>query len=368
MTTLNIASSIASSISIDPRAARAMLYRNGAEAIRRICAVPEDISVTDWAARERILPETSSSPGAYDPSIVPYARRWQDLGADPSISRIALCWATQTTKSTVIENIIAYRIVHMPSPMVIVQPKIDAAEGWAKERFVPMVRATPALKFRVRLGRSSGSTMRYMAFPGGFVFVASAQSATEIASRSSPFVSSDEVDRMEIIPGEGNPVEIVDQRQGASDIGLHVMTSTPRSEDTTIIWPYLESGSYELYHVRCPHCGQSQPLFWCNLHWEPGQPMGAYYVCGGAGTPGSGREPSPVLEQYLQSPIAHKTESGVLAGCGATIDERAKPQMLTGGEWRATNPNADYPSSHLHGLYSPFAKSSWGALARKFEK
>lgn len=358
---------VAVTIGVDPREARPRIYRVGAEVTRRVCAIPEDITVTDWSARERVLPETSASPGPYDPSVVPYARRWQDLGVDPSVTRMALCWAAQTTKSTVIENIIAYRIVHMPSPMVIVQPKIDAAEGWAKERFVPMVRSTPALRSRVRIGRSTDSTLRYKAFPGGFIFVASAQSAAELASRSASFVGSDEVDRMEPIPGEGNPVEIVDQRQGSSDIGLHIMTSTPRHADSTIIWPYLETGTFELYHVACPHCGQMQPLFWCNLKWEPGQPGGAHYVCGGAGEI-PGRETSPVLEAYLNSPIAAKNDQGYLIGCGAVIDERAKPDMLAGGEWRAMNPTADYPSSHLHGLYSPFAKSSWGTLAKQFER
>lgn len=348
--------------------ARVRLCRAAAEIVRRVCLVPEEISVTDWADRERVLPETSASPGKYDASVVPYARRWQDLGADPSTSRIVLCWAAQTTKSTVIENILAYRIVHMPSPMIVAQPKIDAAEAWAKERFVPMVRSTPVLHARVRLGRSTDSTLRYKAFPGGFLFVASAQSATELASRSAPLVATDEADRMEAIPGEGSPVEILDRRQASSDVGLHIITSTPRDAETTIIWPYLEAGTYELYHVPCPHCGQMQPLFWCNLRWDPGNPRGAHYVCGGAGGPVAGREASPVMEAYLQSATADVDENGQLHGCGAVIDERAKADMLLRGEWRAINPSAEYPSSHLHGLYSPFAKSNWGALASEFER
>lgn len=345
---------------------RARLLRLAAESTRRICVEPEDITVTDWTARERILPETSTSPGPYDPSVVPYARRWHDLGADPSISRIALCWASQMIKSTVIEDILAYRIVFMPSPMIVVQPKIDAAEAWAKERFVPMVLATPALRSRIQLGRSSDSTLRYKRFPGGFLYVASAQSAAELAARSAPLIVCDEIDRMEPI-AEGNPIEIVSRRQGAADIGLEIFTSTPGDAENTNIWPYMEGGTFELYHVRCPHCGQSQPLFWCNVHWD-GQPAGAYYVCGGAGKSAPGKRTSPVLEAYLASEIANKTESGVLVGCGAVIDERWKSEMLAGGEWLPINPRADYPSSHLHGLYSPFAKSNWGSIATAFVK
>ena len=58
--------------------AAVQLRRRSAETIRRICVVPEDLTVTQWADKYRILPETSTSPGPYDSSVTPYARRWQD--------------------------------------------------------------------------------------------------------------------------------------------------------------------------------------------------------------------------------------------------------------------------------------------------
>lgn len=316
------------------------MRRIAAAAIRRLCEIPEQLSVTDFATRHRILPETSTSQGPYDPSIVPYVRRPQDLMGDPSVSMVALCWGSQSTKSTLIENAMMYRICRSPSPMVVVQPKIDAAEAWSKERFRPMIRATPLLRRRIKLGRNSESTLRYFKFPGGFAFIASAQSATELASRSAPFLFLDEVDRMENLAEEGNPVEIVLRRQGAADIGLAVLTSTPRHADTTIIWPYLENGTYELYNVPCPHCDYRQPLVWKNLKWDKGRISQPYYVCAGVND----------------------------GGCGATIDESYKREMLAEGQWVATNPEGSYPSFHLNSLYSPFAKSSWGVLAAEWDR
>lgn len=319
----------------------ATLRRLEVETIRRLCPLVEVVTVTEWADRHRVLPETSTAPGPYRSSVVPYVRRWQDLLVDPSVSCVVLCWASQTTKSTVFENAIGYRIHRMPAPMLIVQPKIDAAEAWSKERFVPMVLATPVLRERVKLGKASDSTLRYKRFPGGFLFAASAQSATELAARSAPFVLLDEVDRFEYIPGEGNPVEIAARRQGAADIGLLALTSTPRDAETTIIWPYLEGGTYEFFHVPCPHCGEYQELVWGGptaergLKWPHGKPAEAEYLC---------------------------------AHCAALISEREKPGMLATGRWVPTQPDAPYPSSHLNALYSPFAKSSWGALATEWEK
>lgn len=311
------------------------LRRIEVAAIRRLCLVPEPLSVTEWAQRYRVLPETSTAPGPYNPDVVPYARRPQDCLADPDVSTVALCWAVQTTKSTVLENGIAYRIHRQPSPMVIVQPKIDAAESWAKERLVPMIVATPVLRDRVRLGRSTESTLRYKRFPGGFLFVGSAQSATELASRSAPFVLCDEVDRYEVIPGEGNPVEIVARRQGAADIGLLALTSTPRDAETTIIWPYLEAGTFERYHVPCPECGHPQPLEWANLKWTKGKPATVQYQC---------------------------------RACEYLIAETHKSAMLAAGDWVPSNPEGTYPSFHLNALYSPFAKSSWASIVTEWER
>lgn len=306
------------------------------EVIRRLCRVPERLTVTEWADRYRILPETSTAPGPYDSSVTPYARKPQDCMADPDVRMLVLCWAAQTTKSTVIENGVAYRIARQPTPMVVVQPKIEHAEGWAKERFVPMVLATPELRARVRLGKGTDSTLRFKRFPGGFLFIASAASATELASRSAPFILLDEVDRFEVIPGEGNPVEIALKRQGAADVGMAALTSTPRDAETTMIWPYLEAGTYELYHVPCVHCGALQPLVWKNLKYSEGRPRTAEYLC---------------------------------VHCGALIDEKHKRDMLReeghGGDarWVPTNPEGTYPSFHLNALYSPFGMTSWASLA-----
>lgn len=304
--------------------------RRAAAMIRQLCVVPEPLTVTEWADKYRQLPETSTSPGAYDSSVTPYLRRPQDCMGDPANPMVVLCFASQTGKSTAIENGIGYRIARTPSPIIVVRPKIDDAESWAKERFRPMVRSTKVLRDLVRLGRTSDATMRYMPFPGGFTFIASAQSATELASRSAPTVCLDEVDRMEPIKGEGSPVEIALRRQGAADVGTAILTSTPRDAESTIIWPYLEAGTYEKYFVPCPHCQLKQEL--------------------------------------VRAQLDHETACYVCIGCGVLIEEKYKPWMLANGEWVVTNPEGTYPSFHLNALYSPFAMSGWRQFIAAWKK
>ena len=43
-------------------------------------------------------------------------------------------------------------------------------------------------------------------------------------------------------------------------------------------------------------------------------------------------------------------------GCGGLIDERHKPAMLSGGEWRAAHPERSVIGFHLNALYSPWMR------------
>jgi phage terminase large subunit GpA-like protein len=310
------------------------IWRTAYDLIDSSCTVPERLTITEWADKYRFL----SNGVRYDSSVTPYVRRPQDLLDDPDVTMVALAWASQSAKSTIMENSIGFRMHMKPSHMILVRPKIDDAESWARERFDAMIGSTPALN---NVMRHNESLLRYKVFLGGSLFVASANSETELASRTASYLYVDEVDRMEILPNEGSPIEIARRRQAATNIGTILLTSTPRHANTTLIIPYLVEGTHETYDVPCTHCGEMQPLKFgakekdCGLRWPSHQPLKAKYLC---------------------------------RSCSRLIDEEDKAEMLRVGEWKASNPNASYPSFHLSALYSPFAKSSWGAISEEFER
>lgn len=324
---------------IDNPTAVAGALKRTADRIRIVCEVPDGGTVTQFAERTLPIVDGGAIKGKYSCGLTPYQRRWQDLIGDPSVSRIVLCWASQLGKTTVIRNGIAYRIKRMPSAIIAVQPKIDRAETWAKEEIDIMVKNAKVLRDLVGTDRRRGATMRFKPFPGGYLFIASAQSATELASRSSQFVVADEVDRYEILVGEGNPLKIIEQRMAAQDVGLLVATSTPRDHETSLIWPALEEGTNERCHLPCPKCGEFQELEWggqqepFGVKWPSGRPDLAEYMC-----------------RY----------------CQEMIDEKHKSSMLQDHKWVPLNDDGSYPSSHLSALYSPFGMSRWGKLADQF--
>ena len=313
-------------------------FRRGlADITRDLCEIPPDQSVTDWAEQWVTLPEQDHAP--YRADGAPYQRRWLDATADPTVSKIVLCWAAQTGKSTAIEIGLAHRIHRRPSYMLVLQPDIPSAERWAKVRFRPRVRSIPPLKSRISLSLGGGNTLRMYQFPGGSLEIIAAQSPGELAQRTADILAPDEIDLYEAVPGEGDVLDLARKRLASRDITLEIYTSTPRDAETTKIMPLLEGGTNERYQVPCPHCGHYQELVWGGVgmdhgvKWPADEPQKAYYLC---------------------------------VACAAVIEESHKRPMLLAGRWVATNPDAPYLSSHLNALYSQASRSSWGHLASEF--
>ena len=85
-------------------------------------------------------------------------------------------WASQTGKTECVNNIVGYFMNQDPSPMLCLQPTLDMAETWSKDRLSPMIRDTPVLKNLVSdpKARESGNTVLHKRFLGGHITIAGA--------------------------------------------------------------------------------------------------------------------------------------------------------------------------------------------------
>ena len=95
-----------------------------------------------------------------------------------------------------INNIVGYFIAEDPSTILVIQPTLELAEAWSRDRLAPMLRDTPALRGKVQDPRScdSGNTVKHKEFPGGRLTVVGANSPTGLRARSIRVVLADEVD------------------------------------------------------------------------------------------------------------------------------------------------------------------------------
>lgn len=262
-----------------------------------------------------------------------------DAVNDPTVETVVAMVASQLGKTEALNNVLGFYVDHDPAPVLVIQPSIEMAEAWSKDRLAPMLRDTPALRGKVKDPRSrdSGNTILHKQFPGGQLTAVGANAPSGLASRPIRIVLADEVDRYPASAGtEGDPLTLAIQRTANFWNRKILVISTPTIKgESRIEAAYLE-GDRRQYWVPCPHCEAEQILKWSGVHW-PKEP-----------------EPRPLEAVYR------------CEACGVEITDAHKQTMLERGEWRAENPGGRTASFWISALYSPFV--SFGKLADEWMK
>jgi phage terminase large subunit GpA-like protein len=257
-----------------------------------------------------------------------------DAVADPLIREIVVMKSAQVGWTEILLNVVGYFVDLDPSPILLVQPTVDMAAAFSKDRLAPMVRDTPALTGRIADARSrdSGNTTLHKTFPGGHITIGGANSPAGLASRPIRVALFDEVDRFPASAGtEGDPIALGKKRTTTFWNRKILMGSTPTIKGESRIESAFELGDQRYYMVPCPHCEVTQRLMWAQVRWDEGKPETAHYVC-----------------QH----------------CGVMLDDADKAQMLRTGDWVPSKPFTGIASYHISELYSPWV--TWPEMARSF--
>ena len=312
--------------------------------VRRAFRPPPRMNACEWADTFLYLPsELSAQRGPkYSSANAPYQREPLKVMSSPKTRRVALMWASQLGKSLILQTYLGWRIDQRPRPILMVQPTIELAEAWSKERLAPVASETPVLRNKLSdpKSRAGGNTLRLKLFDGGFLAIVGSNAPGGLAGRSIGDVALDEIDRFEESAGtEGDAIALAERRQAVYGDKLTLLTSTPGNKGESRIEPEFQAGDQRYYVVPCPHCGHEQELLWgakdapYGLRWDHDKPDTAQYLC---------------------------------AGCAALIDEMYKPWMLARGRWVPRAPDHPFPSFFLNGLYSPFGGSGWASHVETF--
>jgi phage terminase large subunit GpA-like protein len=299
----------------------------------------QPLTVSEWADRYRKLSsKASAEPGPWRTDRTPYLREPMDcLSSESPVQRVVMMFAAQTGKTEAGSNWLGYVIDHAPGPMLCVQPTIEMAKRLSKQRLESMITETPCLAAKIAPARSrdSGNTMFSKEFSGGIMLMAGANSATGLRSAPCRYLFADEVDAFPSdVDGEGDPVALAERRTTTFARRKILLTSTPTVKDFSRIEAEYERSDQRRFYVACPCCSEMQWLKWGQLKWEQSKPETVLYQC---------------------------------QKCREKFPERHKPQMLAGGEWRATAPgNGKTAGFQLSGLYSPLGWCSWEQLVDDF--
>jgi len=290
---------------------------------------PPRLSVAEWADRERRLSsEASAAAGRWVTSRAEYQRGIMDAISDPRLRDIVVMAGAQVGKTEMLLNVIGFHIHHDPSPILLVQPTLEMAQAFSKDRLAPMLRDTPALKGSVKDPRSrdANNTTTHKVFTGGHISLVGSNSAAGLASRPIRVVLCDEVDRYPPSAGsEGSPILLARKRSATFHNRKMVMVSTPTNKGASMIESQYEESDKRQYFVPCEDCGTVQTLKWSNVKWDKDKPETAYYACD---------------------------------SCGSVWDDAKRNRSVRKGEWVATADFTGVAGFHINGLYSP-----WTTLA-----
>ena len=307
----------------------------------KLVAPPPVQTVSQWADSKRKLSrEASAEPGQWNTDRAPYQRGIHDALNDPRIETLVMMSSAQVGKTEWLLNIIGYYMDYDPSPMLLLQPTLQMAEAFSKDRLAPMLRDTPALKGCVKEARArdSGNTLLHKTFPGGHITMAGANSPASLASRPVRIFLADEVDRYPISAGtEGDPLLLGGKRTTTFFNRKKIYTSTPTIKDASRIEDAYEKSDKRKYYIPCSHCGEKDTLKWANVKWDKDadgvhMPETAFMICEHCG--------------------------------GMHQDHNKVRRMLDGGEWIASKPLVRTAGFHLNELYSPWKK--WSEVVQDF--
>jgi phage terminase large subunit GpA-like protein len=251
---------------------------------------------------------------------------------------VVLMKATQIGATEAGNNWVGFNIHHHPGPMLYVQPTVELAKRYSKQRVAPMIESCPALQSRVKAARSrdSGNTILVKEYPGGFLAMTGANSAPSLASMPVRDLFLDEVDRYPIdLSEEGDPIEIARRRTDTFGRSRKIfIASSPTTAGISRIEAAYERTDQNHYHVPCPFCGNMDWLRWERIKWAENDPWTAKLHC---------------------------------QNCDALIPETKKTWMLSRGEWRPEcEGERGIIGFHISALYSPLGWRSWAEIAVAF--
>lgn len=297
--------------------------------------VKKHLSGSEWANKCRyIAPGTSPESGPWRTSRVPYLKEPMDIATDKETEMVVLMFSSQTGKSECLLNIMGYYAEHEPSSQLMLQPTVETAEAFSKERIDPMFKWSDCLKNIVEQegkdgrgnSRKSSNTIRMKHYAGGYIALVGANSPAGLSSRPIRILLMDEVDRYGVTK-EGDPIKLAKQRTANFHNKKIIMASTPTLKINSKIYDNFEKSDKREYYVFCPHCGAEQVLRWKNVHWEKDNEG-----------------------EIIENTCCLKCEH-----CGEKIRDSGKinPEILTNGYWKKGN-DSKIAGFHLSSLYSPW--------------
>ncbi|MGP3192945.1 phage terminase large subunit family protein [Serratia marcescens] len=309
---------------------------------------PEPLSLSEWANKYAVLSkETSAQTGRF--RSFAYQDGMMDAITDPAVTQVSVMKSARVGYTKILDHVVGYYLAHDPSPILIVQPRVEDAEDYSKSEIAPMLRDTPVLAEICGdpKAKDSNQTILKKSFANGAnLTLVGANSPGGFRRITCRIILFDEVDGYPSGGAgvEGDQIALGIKRSETYWNRKIALGSTPTVKGTSRIEKAYEESDQRRYYVPCPHCGEFQVLEWggpetpYGIKWDKdengeGIPESAYYVC------------------------RHN---------GCVIHHNEKSGMVKRGEWRATKPFKGHAGFHIWAGYSLFPNAAWKYLVAEW--
>lgn len=309
---------------------------------------PPVMSLSQWANTHAVLSkETSAQTGKF--RSFAYQDGMMDAITDPTVTKVSVKKSARVGYTKILDHVVGYYLAHDPSPILLVQPRVEDAEDYSKTEIAPMLRDTPVLSAicgRPKAKDSNQTILKKTFANGANLTLVGANSPGGFRRITCRIILFDEVDGYPSsgAGAEGDQIALGIKRSETFWNRKIVLGSTPTVKGTSRIDKAFETSDQRYYYVPCPHCGEFQILEWggpetpYGIKWDKdedgnGLPETAYYVC---------------------------------RASGCVIQHSDKASMVRLGEWRATKPFKGHAGFHIWAGYSLFSNAAWPCLVEEW--
>lgn len=320
-------------------------YRLFQRVIKQALKRPEELTVSQWAEKYRILDESSNLSGRWSNDVTPYLVGIMDAFNNPYIREIYFCKSSQIGGTEALINILCYLIAEDPAPTMIVYPSDDLAKDISNDKLKPAFRLVPQV--RSIFYENSSKELR-LKFKTMLLYLRGAGSPSKLASKAIKYLFFDEIDKMGgASKKEASPFNLAMERTKTYKSQSKVYACSTPTVRTNYIWN-LHDNADEVRHyfVPCPHCGEMIELLFKQIIFV--------------------KDEEETMSPYERA----KTSVYVCQACGCKITDSDKPKMLRAGKWIPVKKRgigqAKSVGFWINSLYSVFV--TWADVAEEYLK
>jgi phage terminase large subunit GpA-like protein len=309
---------------------------------------PEDLTVSAWADKYRVLTFRAAKSGQWETSFNPVMRRIMDSFSMSCVQEIWIQKPAQSGGTDSQLNMLGWAISEDPATTLIVEPNEDLAVELSTDRIDDMIAHCDKLGDLVRNNRDDLLSKK-KTFSTMTVYFGWAGSAISLASRTVRYVFFDEVNKYGKWTGEeASPLALGLERTATfEDMAVIVYASTPTTENGYITKGETDCDARFRYKIACPECGHKQVLDLSGVKF------------------GADHSPKAVEESAWYACIE----------CGGVIDESMRTELVRRGDWyelESELPYMEHVERHrprsvgfqFNRLYTPWF--SFGKYAAEF--